>query len=128
MNRPIEPRSIAAPVASYAHAVLSERPERILHTSGVVPIAPDGSVPVSVGEQAAVVWGNLGVILSEAEMSATDIVSVTTYAVVGSDLAPVMAARDRYLGTHRAASTLVTVPALAQPQWKMEIAVIAAAA
>jgi enamine deaminase RidA (YjgF/YER057c/UK114 family) len=37
-----------------------------------------------------------------------------------------MAARDAFLGDHRAASTLVTVPELAQPQWRMEVAVVAA--
>ena len=61
-----------------------------------------------------------------AEMVATNVVSVTTYVVVGEDLATVMAARDTALGGHRAASTLVTVPALARPEWRMEIAVIAA--
>ena len=34
--------------------------------------------------------------------------------------------RDTALQGHRVASTLVTVPALADPEWKMEIAVIAA--
>jgi hypothetical protein len=37
-----------------------------------------------------------------------------------------MAARDRAMGGHRAASTLLTVPALARPAWKMEVAVVAA--
>jgi len=46
--------------------------------------------------------------------------------VVGEDLAAVMAARDEALGVHRAASTLVPVPALARPEWRMEVAVIAA--
>jgi 2-iminobutanoate/2-iminopropanoate deaminase len=64
--------------------------------------------------------------LSDAQMVADDIVSVTTYVVVGEDLAPVMAARDAALREHRAASTLVTVPALARPEWRMEIAVVAA--
>ncbi len=72
-------------------------------------------------------WSNIGAMLRDAEMSPADIVSVTTYVVVGEDLAPVMAARDAALGDHRAASTLVTVPALARPEWRMEIAVIAAA-
>ena len=45
----------------------------------------------------------------------------------GEPLGEVMAARDRALGGHRAASTLVPVPALAQPAWRMEIAVVAAA-
>ena len=57
---------------------------------------------------------------------ADDIVSYTTYAVAGHDLAQVMAARDAFLGGHRAASTLVPVPALARPEWKVEVAVVAA--
>lgn len=122
----IAPSSIAPTAANYAHAVLTESPQRLLHTSGVVPIAPDGSVPVDLADQAAVVWANLLAILAEAGMSPTDVVSVTTYVVHGHDLAPVMAARDRALGGHRVASTLVTVPALARPEWSMEIALIAA--
>ncbi len=71
-------------------------------------------------------WSNIGAMLRDAEMEPSDIVSVTTYVVVGEDLAPVMAARDEALAGHRAASTLVSVPALARPEWRMEVAVIAA--
>lgn len=128
MHREINPPSIAPPAANYAHAVLTTGASRWLHTSGVVPTAPDGSTPDDVGEQAEVVWANIAAMLDAAGMRPADIVSVTTYAVVGEQLGPVMAARDRFLGGRRVASTLVTVPALAQPQWKMEIAVVAAAA
>jgi 2-iminobutanoate/2-iminopropanoate deaminase len=126
MNGPVNPPSISPPAANYHHAVLVERPQRWLHTSGVVPTAPDGSTPDGVGEQAAVVWQNIAAMLGEAAMSAGDIVSVTTYVVAGEPLGQVMAARDAFLGAHRAASTLVTVPQLAQPQWRMEVAVVAA--
>mgnify|MGYP003333505662 FL=1 len=126
MNREIAPSGIAPTAANYAHAILSEAPARLLHTSGVVPIAADGTVPDDLGDQATTVWTNLRAILDDAGMSVTDVVSVTTYVVVGQPLAPVMAARDRALGGHRAASTLVTVPALARPEWKMEIAIVAA--
>jgi enamine deaminase RidA (YjgF/YER057c/UK114 family) len=126
-HRPIQPEEIAPPAAQYVHAVLTSDADRWLHTSGVVPIRPDGTVPASIEEQAEVVWANISAMLNDAKMSVDDIVSVTTYAVVGQPLAGVMAARDRVLGDHRAASTLVTVPALARPEWLMEIAVIAAA-
>jgi enamine deaminase RidA (YjgF/YER057c/UK114 family) len=126
MNRPILPPTIAPPAARYAHAVLVEQPTRWLHTSGVVPIATDGSVPTDLGEQATVVWANISAMLDDADMSASDIVSITTYVVVGEPLAPVMAARDKVLDGHLAASTLVTVPALARPEWRMEIAIVAA--
>jgi enamine deaminase RidA (YjgF/YER057c/UK114 family) len=122
----IRPADIAAPAANYAHAVLTEGAARWLHTSGVVPIAPDGSTPESLADQAVLVWSNIAAMLRDAGMRAEHIVSVTTYVVVGEDLAPVMAARDRALGGHRAASTLVTVPALARPEWRMEAAVVAA--
>lgn len=121
------PDSIAPPAANYAHAILTESASRWLHTSGVVPIDAHGNTPTKVAEQASVVWSNIVAILDEASMSASDIVSVTTYVVVGEDLGPVMAARDQILGDHRAASTLVTVPALARSEWRMEIVVVAAA-
>ena len=122
----IRPDDVAPPAADYAHAVLTEGRSRWLHTSGVVPVAVDGSTPDDLSAQAALVWSNIASMLRDAEMAPADIVSVTTYVVVGEDLVPVMAARDSALGGHRSASTLVTVPALARPEWRMEIAVIAA--
>ncbi len=129
MKRELKPSGMAPPAANYAHAMLSTLTagSRMLHTSGVVPTRPDGSVPESLAGQAEAIWDSLSALLAEAEMTPADIVSVTTYVVVGEDLATVMAARDRVLGSHRAASTLVTVPALAQPAWRMEIAIVAIA-
>jgi len=72
------------------------------------------------------VWENIAAMLHDAQMSRTDVVSVTTYVVAGQPLGPVMAARDAFLGGHRAASTLVTVPELARPEWQMEVAIVAA--
>jgi 2-iminobutanoate/2-iminopropanoate deaminase len=127
VNRVVSPSSIAPPAANYAHAVLTEGASRWLHTAGVVPVRPDGAVPHDLGEQAEIVWANIGAVLDEAGMRPADIVSITTYVVVAEPLGPVMAARDRFLGGRRVASTLVLVPALAQPAWRMEVAVIAAA-
>ena len=117
MNRVVTGRGLAPPPANYAHGVLSDGPARMLHTSGVVPIAPDGTVPDGIAAQAAVVWANIGALLDEAGMAPADVLSVTTYVVVDElgSLGAVMAARDRFLGVHLAASTLVTVPRLARP-------------
>jgi enamine deaminase RidA (YjgF/YER057c/UK114 family) len=126
VNRQINPPSIAPPAANYAHAVFTEGATRWLHTSGVVPTRPDGTVPDDLADQARTVWANIDAMVRDAGMSAADIVSVTTYVVVGEDLGPVMAARDEFLGGRRVASTLVTVPALAQPAWRLEVAIVAA--
>ena len=128
MNRIVAPLSIAPPAANYAHAVVTESASRWLHTSGVVPTQADGTVPATIADQAHVVWANLLAILTEAGMHAADVVSVTTYVVVDElpSLAAVMSERDTALNGRRVASTLVTVPSLARPEWKMEIALIAA--
>lgn len=127
MNIEIRPSSIAVPVANYALAVLTTGATRWLHTAGVVPNRPDGTVPELLADQAATVWSNVAAILAEAGMGSADVVSITTYVVAGEALGPVMAARDTFMGSTRAASTLVTVPALARPEWRLEIAIVAAA-
>ena len=128
-NDIVQPTDIAPPAATYAHAVLTTGATRWLHTSGVVPVAPDGTVPDGVAAQADLVWQNLLAILHEADMPLDGVVSVTTYvtAAAGPGLGAVMAARDAALQGRRVASTLVTVPALAQSAWLLEIALIAAA-
>ena len=125
MNYQINPRVISPPAANYSHAVLSTNPEKILHTSGVVPVTIDGSTPVAIRDQADLVWLNITEILREAHLELSNIVSITTYVVSGNDLGEVMKSRDQQLGDHKPASTLVVVPELAKEQWKMEISVVA---
>lgn len=126
MNHPVLPETIAPPAARYAHAVHSPAGAELLHSAGVVPVSPDGSVPEGVRDQATVVWANIHAILHHAGFAATDLVAVTTYVVPDQDLDAVMAARSAYLGHHLVASTLVVVAALVRPEWKVEIAVVAA--
>ena len=126
VNRPIRPAGIAPASAAYELAVSTPAGSRMLHTAGIVGMRPDGSVSEDVGDQAAEVWRSIGVLLDAAGFEPADIVKYTTYVVVGEALEPVVAARDRFFGEHRAASVLVAVEALAQPQWKVEVSVIAA--
>lgn len=123
----VNPSILAAPAAAYSHGVVIPAGARTLYTAGVVPTRADGTIAETVGEQAADVWASLAAICSEAGMSLADSVSYTTYVVDGQDLAPVMAARDAALAGHAAASTLIVVPRLARPEWKVEIALVAAA-
>lgn len=122
----IRPATVAPPAANYAHAVSVTGPARWLHSSGVVPTRPDGTVPEALAEQVDAVWTTLAALLHEADLEVTDVVSVTTYVVAGEDLGVVMAGRDAALRGHLAASTLVVVPALARPEWRVEVAIVAA--
>ena len=126
----VRPEHLAPPAAKYAHAVRVDAPATMVFTSGVVPTMPDGTVPTSIEGQARCVWANLIEILRTSGMAVSDIASITTYVVaretLSADLAAVMSVRDEVMGDHRAASTLVTVPALARPEWSMEISLVAA--
>lgn len=124
--RPLAPNELAAPAAAYAHAIEVQQATTFVHTSGIVPTAPDGTVAATIGEQAEEIWRTIGALLTDAGLGPSDVVSVTTYVIPGQELATVMAARDAFLGGHLAASTLVVVAALVKPEWRLEISVVAA--
>ena len=126
MNELVNPDSVGAPAAAYSLAVSSTAGSRMLHTSGIVATQADGSIASTVGEQAAAVWRSLAGICEAAGFSLDDVVSYTTYVIVGQDLGAVMAARDAAFAGHKPASTLIVVPQLARPEWLVEIAAIAA--
>ncbi len=126
-SRAVAPQGVAAPVANYALGVSTTHATRWLHTSGIVPVSPDGTVPSGAPAQADAIWHTVYALLHEADMTVEHVVSITTYVVAGNDLGPVMAARDEALKGHLCASTLVYVTQLAQPAWQVEIAIIAAA-
>ena len=126
MNELVNPSSVGAPAAAYSLAVSSTAGSRMLHTSGIVATQADGSIAATVGEQATAVWSSLARICESAGFSLNDVVSYTTYVIVGQDLGAVMAARDAAFAGHKPASTLIVVPQLARPEWLVEIAAIAA--
>jgi 2-iminobutanoate/2-iminopropanoate deaminase len=126
MNTAITPSGVAAPAAPYELAVNVTAGSAMMFTAGIVGTRPDGTISDDIGEQAAEMWRTIDALLAEGGYIVDDIVSYTTYAVVGHDLSAVMAARNAYFDGWKAASTLILVPALAQPQWKVEVAVVAA--
>lgn len=122
----LNPASIAAPVGLYSHAVELPPEARCLHVSGQVGIAPDGSIGEDAATQSEVIWQNIRAILHEAGMEIGDLVKMTAYLTDPADLPAYAAARSAALGDARPASTLLFVPALVKPEWKVEVEVIAA--
>jgi enamine deaminase RidA (YjgF/YER057c/UK114 family) len=122
----LDPSAIAPAAASYSLGTVVQKPHVLVHTSGIVGTSPDGSVADDLALQAAEIWRSIRAVLSEAGLEMNDIASYTTYVVDGEDLSIVMAARDHALAGHRCASTLIVVPRLARPEWRMEIAAVAA--
>ncbi|MDA0229289.1 MAG: RidA family protein [Proteobacteria bacterium] len=111
---------------SYSQALEVDPNKRWLFTAGQVGAAPDGSTPESFEDQVAQTWANVLALLKEGGMGIDDIVKVTGY-IVGAENFPTYAAeRKKVMADARPASTAIVVPALAKPQWLVEIEVIAA--
>ncbi|MGE0044323.1 MAG: RidA family protein [Hyphomonadaceae bacterium] len=124
----INPETIHAPAGLYSHGVAVPAGSNLLYISGQVGMRPDGTTPETIGEQAEQVFANIGAILVANGMAFRDIVKLQTFMVAGADGDAVRAARRKYLGEHRPASTAIYIAALVSPEWKVEIEAIAAKA
>lgn len=128
MTKTYSPEAVAPPFSNYVHAVEAPGNARWLYVSGQLGVARDGSVPTDFIGQAEQAFGNVIAILEEAGMGVTDIVRVNTYLTDTADIGDYRGIRDRMLNNHATASTMLVISALAAPQFKIEIEVVAAKA
>jgi len=120
------PQSIAAPIGTYSHGIEVPPNTRLLYVAGQVAVRRDGTVPATIEEQTVVAWENVTAILAAAGMKVSDIVKVNQYLTDATHFPGYAAARSRFLGDHRPASTLVTISALVRPEFFVEVEVVAA--
>lgn len=127
--KPLTPASIAAPFGKYSHGVELPPGQRVVVTSGQLPLAADGSVPEGAEAQARLCFDNCAAILAEAGMGPADVVRIAAFVTDRAHMAGYMAARDAWLGPFgvRPASTLVIVSGFTRPEFLVEVEVTAAA-
>ena len=87
---------------------------------------PDGTTAAGFAAQADQTWANVLALLAEGGMGVEDIVKITGYIVGAENFPAYAAARKKALGGIRPASTGIIVPALALPEWLVEIEAVAA--
>lgn len=128
--RRLNPATIAAPLARYAHGVEISPAARVIRTSGQLGIGGDGKVPDSVSEQSGICFSNIQSILAEGGMGPSDICHITAWLTDRADLPAYMAARDAFLAEagEPPASTLLIIAGFSRPEFKIEIEVWAAVA
>lgn len=122
-----KPEGVSDPYGSYVHGIEPPIDSRMVFLSGQIPVAPDGTVPDTMEEQAAICWQNIEAILKAAGLGIENIVRTTQYLTDASKYPEANAVRAKYLGDHRTASVSITVPGLIEPNWMIEIDAIAAA-
>jgi len=128
MLKRFNPADVAPPFSNYSHGVVVPQGMRVLHVSGQVGIRPDGAIPDDADAQARLCFENVLKVMAAEGMTAADLVSVTTYAVAGRDIASVRRIREEVLGAMAPASTFVYVSGLADPRLVIEVQAVAARA
>jgi 2-iminobutanoate/2-iminopropanoate deaminase len=121
------PASVAAPDGQFSQAAIVEAGTRLIYISGQVPRGLDGAT-VGSGDmtaQAEQVFVNLRAILGEHGAGFDNVVKATIFITDISRVDEVMAVRSRFYGSAVPASTLVAVSALGDPDWLLEIEMIA---
>ncbi|MFO6464216.1 RidA family protein [Jannaschia sp. KMU-145] len=126
MHAPIDPEGICAPTSHYHHALFVEPGAAWMMLSGQMGQRRDGSCPERMTEQSELAWQNVLAILSERGLGIENVVKVTSYIVGEENIDDYVEVHGRVVGVHRPPWTLVVVPALGRPQFKVEVDVTAA--
>jgi 2-iminobutanoate/2-iminopropanoate deaminase len=120
------PDSVAGPHREYSHGVDVPAGARWLLLAGQVGSRADGSVPGDAEEQCEWVFRNIFAVLEAAGMGPENLVTMVSH-LTSQDYWPAYReAKARMIGDLRPSSTLLVIPALALPEWKVEITAWAA--
>ncbi|MBI4299250.1 MAG: RidA family protein [Chloroflexi bacterium] len=124
-NQVIKPAEVHVPAGrGYNHAV---KAGNTVYVAGQVAIDKNGNL-VGKGDftaQAEQVYENLQAVLAAAGASFKDVVKMNTYLTRQEDLGKLREIRQRYATVEPPASTLLVISALANPDFLLEVEVIA---
>jgi len=126
MHKRHNPDSVVSPFGNgYSQALEVDSNKRWLYTAGQVGVDPNGNVSDTFEEQVAQTWANIKALLKEGNMGLDDLVKINGFVVGEENFPAYAAARKDALGDVKPASTAIIVPALAMPNWLVEIEAIA---
>jgi 2-iminobutanoate/2-iminopropanoate deaminase len=125
-NRIFNPDGVAAPLGHYSHCGEVGPGTRVLHMAGQTARELEGGIPNEFRDQAILVWDRLKNILAANEMATSDIVKLAIFITDAADIDVLREVLPDALGANRPASTALVVSALARPEFKLEIELIAA--
>ena len=104
-----------------ASGVLVPVGARRLIISGQVGVTPDGVVLQGMRAQTEQLFANMKAVLQAAGMDAGDVVKIVTYCTRPMETGVVREVRSQFFESHTPASTFLIVPALANPDFLIEI-------
>ena len=126
-NIPRQPDGVFPPYRGYVHAMEVPAGARLLFISGLNGFELDGqAMPEDFDGQAELIWKHIRTILASAGMGIENLVSLRTYLADPSYDEPNVRMRQKHLGMHRVASTVICCQLL-EKKWKLEVEAVAAA-
>jgi len=125
-NTAANPNAVHAPAGAYSHSMVVPGGSQVIFLAGQIGINPDGNAAEGFLEQAHRAYSNVAAILAHHGLGMSDVVKMTHYLTDPADLPTYSEVRAEWLGDARPASTLLIVSALALPELKVEIEVVAA--
>ena len=126
MSHKIHDIGIAKQIGRYSDAVEVGPNQRWLFTSGTPGLSAAGDVPKDITGQAELAWEHILRMLTQADMTVSDIVTVTQYLTRAEDIPAYAKVRSRFLGELRPAFMLLVIPQLVWPEFLLEVQVTAA--
>lgn len=106
----------------YTHATEVSFASRMLFVSGQFGVRPDGRLPETFVEQAEQAMRNVEAILAESGMSFSNVAKLNFLLTRNADAPELVKIRSRKWGANQPpAVTVVTISALAKPEYLIEI-------
>ena len=127
MPKPIKSGNAPASFSRYAQAVRVAAGSDLIFVSGQVGVDVAGNLASDERGQHVQAWKNVLAILAGQHLGPQNIIEMTVYITGPSGVPVYREVRDEMMQGHEAASTLLIITGLANPDWLVEVAVIAEA-
>ena len=126
VHKRTNPDTVRPPGGNYTHSIEVDPGSRFLYVAGQTGVAPDGTVPDGIEAQAEIVFDNIEKVLAASGYGLEDVVFLKTFMTRREDRDGYQKVRSRFWGDIKPASTFLLVSGLAQPEFLLEVEVIAA--
>ena len=125
-TRAINAPDAPAPAGGYAQAVEAVGAGRILHISGQIPVALDGTLAIDFRGQCRQAWANVEAQLRAADMTLDNLVKVTIFLSDRRCAVENREVRQEILGARSPALTVI-ITGIFDESWLLEIDAVAMA-
>ena len=125
-HKRVNPDTVRPPGGNYNHSIEVDSGSKFLYVAGQTGVARDGNIPEGIEAQAEIVFDNINKVLAASGYGLEDVVFLKTFMTRREDRDGYQKVRSKFWGNIKPASTFLLVSGLAQPEFLLEVEVIAA--